>query len=200
MKKLISILIIGIMVFGTGAVSFATGTDQNSMGQNNANQKNRPVIEKMKQAKPENNMMKNRGTTPAALSADFQEMQALRGEIKDNHDALEILRQDIKKSRGDIKDVLTVLKDGRENLSAGQIETLKTVLDSLKSIKIDRKAIHDGAIKREVQNMKGAREGKHFTAAKAAMTNILAEQESRKIELKAINVRLQHILTALESI
>jgi hypothetical protein len=185
MKKLISVIIIGTMVFGTSAVAFATGNGQNGLNPNKG-----PVIEKMK----------NGAATPAALTAEFAELQALRADIKANHEVLFDLRQEIKASRLEIKTVLESLRDNKENLTEDQIAELKLILADLKLIRTDRKAIHDGRIKEQAQILKGARANRDFAAAITAMTNIIAEQDSRKIELADINDRLQDILAALKAI
>lgn len=173
MKKLISVIIIVTMVFGTSAVAFAAGNGQNGVNPNKG---------------------------PAVLTAEFAELQALRADIKANHEVLFDLRQEIKASRLEIKTVLESLRDNKENLTEDQIAELKLILADLKLIRTDRKAIHDGRIKEQAQILKGARANKDFAAAITAMTNIIAEQDSRKTELADINDRLQVILAALKAI
>ncbi len=197
MRKLLSIFIIGIMVFGTGAVAFATGDDQTPM-----NQKNRPVIEKIKQVRSEN-MVKEQDrehmTTPAGISAgDLAALKALQTKIKANHIILEALRHDIRDSREEIKGILKDLKDDKKTLTEAQITELKAALKELKVVKQERKDIHDGTIMEQSKCLKDAHHNKDFSGAKTAMQKIIDEQLLRIDALKAIEVKLNNIIADLK--
>lgn len=197
MKKLISILIIGIMVFGTGAVAFATGTDQTNM-----NQKNRPAaIEKMKQVKPGAGMEREHKVTPAAIKAHFTEAQLLelnnlRIKIKAEQITLFNLKKEILKN---VQIIKHTLKTSDASITMDNINSMKDIYAKLE---IDRKAInvnvHPGMMKDQAKLMKDVRGHKDFAVIKAAMNKILDEQNARFKELTKINTILTAYIQTLK--
>ena len=189
MKKLLALFIIGIMVFGTGAVSFAS-----EAGDNNMNQKNKSfTVVNGERVKADAKDMMHKDTTPAAIKAHFTEQEktslsALTLTIKENQKILVALKKDILKN-------LQILKQTLKTSDAAiTVDTMNSMKDVYEKLGIERKEInvnmHPGVIKNQMNLMKEARGHKNFTATEAYLKKVIEVQGKRYATLTDLNEKI----------
>ena len=181
MKKLLALFIIGIMVFGTGAVSFASGE-----GDTNMNQKNKSFTVSGERVKTDAKDMMHKNTTPPAIKAHFTEaekttLSSITSHIKTNQKELNVAIKDILKKLHAIKQTL---KTSDVAISFNTISTMTTFYETLgiarKDINVN---MHPGVIKNEIIKMKYARAHTNFVATEAYLNNVIKAQEDRLVAL-----------------
>ena len=194
MKKILSILIIGVMLFGTSAVAFATEGEQTSIKNGNAF-----GFEKMNQVRTETRYGMEDKTTPAGIKIRLTEeerleLQTMKAEIKANHVVLVELKKSI---LGDLQTLKNAAKpEDDEFLDAEQITNMKSILADLKLARQDINVnLHPGMLK---QQAKEARMQKNFVSMRDALNNILAEQEKRIDALTDIEAALNSMIEDLD--
>lgn len=188
MRKLLSVIIIGVMVFSTCAVAFATGSDLTSENQGKRTQ---ATVEKMKQVRTEaNNGLENK-TTPAGIKFKLTEKQRLelnelKITIKENHVLLVDLKKQILRDLQAIK--AATAKPETDEYDTKQITNMKTILAELQFVRKEINVnLHPGLL---MQRSKEVRMQKDFTSMRDALLRIIDEQDTRIGTLTIIEGKL----------
>ena len=184
MKKLLALFIIGIMVFGTGAVSFASGE-----GDTNMNQKNKSFTVSGERVKTDAKDMMHKNTTPPAIKAHFTEaekttLSGLAFTIKENQKLLVTAKKDIIKN-------LQAYKQSLKTSDAGITVSMKEIYVKPQIVRKDINVnMHTGDIKDQMKSMKEARSDKDYANTTYYLNEVIRVQGERLKLLKELNAKI----------
>lgn len=179
MKKIIIMVLVGMMLFTTGAIAIADD-DQNQNTETTQSIDRSQIKSKLQE-----------------LKQNLTEYKPLLEEVRKNSLDVKALTLEIRQKSVEVKKKVSEI---RKNDSQIDEETLMNIKAQLDKINADRKEIAAtiGDIHTEVLKMRDNRRDKNYEAIKENMNNILATQESRLEDLNKLNADMDALLRILE--
>ncbi len=180
MKKYLSIVLICMMIFGTGTAVYATGgLSAGTAGGNGSD-----------------TQMMNGLNSDANKEARGQ-MEQAREQIRMNHEEASQLRESIRDCASELRLQIKAAADNAEQLTPEEIAAFKEAIQQIRESREQLRLEHQGRIAEQIQMMRQARLDRDWDTAITAMDNIRAEQQLRIEDLTRILSEMEELLVTL---
>ena len=193
MKKLLIIVIVGLMILGVGSTTFAAGQSsgqamggfQGGSGNNQGSGWGQTTDQSIEPGRKSGNT--------EAYSAQRQQFGRNREQVRTNTTETTRLRTQINDCSTDLKLQIQKKLQNRDSISAEEMLRYKEAIQTLNQVR-EQILLEQGKIQQQVDAMCQARLQGDIVAANTAMNNICTEQQLRIVVLTKVLEDLNNLL------